>query len=162
MAYDHFTYFEKIAKAIPEIGAKKFLKASTPRELEGLLNSNSGLSKFILVACCEDESKLLDAENEAVFQDNKFEFMILHPTTQDNHKTIFTAFESCKNICNRIISRLFYDSKNGRDIPIQALLPNQIQFDNVGPIASTWYGVIVAFTLREPYYYKYNPKDWNE
>jgi hypothetical protein len=162
MAYDHFAYFSKLAKALPEIGQKKFLKASTPAQLEGLLSNNSSLSGFILIACAKAESKFFESGNEAVFKNNKFEFMVLHPTAQGNSNTIFEAFDNCENLCDRIVSRLFRDAKIGQDIPLQSLIPELIQYDNVGPVADTWYGVLVTFTLRKPHKYTFNKKEWNE
>ncbi len=163
MAYDHFKYFEQIAAKLPEIGAEKFLKASDSKQLEGLINSNSGLAGFILVACSEAESKLSDSGNTAFFENPKFEFIVLHPTSQDDSSTIFEAFDECKKICKRIVSRLFRDSYKGMDdIPLQSLMPETIQYDAVGPIVNTWYGYLTAFTLKQPYNYRFNPDEWNE
>lgn len=163
MAYDHFSYFAQIAAKLPEIGSEKFLKASSPNQLEGLISNNSGLTGFVLVACSEAESKLSDSGNTAIFENPKFEFIILHPTTQDDNTTIFDAFNNCKNICKRIITRLFRDSSKGiNSVPLQSLMPDSIQFDAVGPVANTWYGYLAAFTLKEPYNYTFNPEEWNE
>jgi len=169
--FDFITYMQHIAESLTAISHsetnKSFFRVSGLNQMEELLQNLSTAKFPALIVEDMPEGRFLDERSNNVIDRRYFSFYVLKPAKIEDAADRSAVIDECKDIVNKIISRMFKNFKdaninyNSESGIMRNLERGSIGYRAVGPIGDNCVGIWVSFTLIDTTDVIYNESDWN-
>jgi hypothetical protein len=156
--FNFISYFEDMANNLKTVA--NFFRASNIRELEEFLANTRSAEGISLVVLDNSSGSLDDASMSDNLLDREFyTFFLLGYVDNNDMEARQGHIQLCKNILRSILSKMFKDRINYIS-GMENIRRSSINYDTVGPIASSNHGLMIHFSIDVPTGIKYNPEDW--
>lgn len=162
MKYNHFEYFEVLARKLKPIAHsetnKRYFRAFGLEDLYELSERISDISGFILIAIDGNESEITDNTADGLNDIPHYAFIIAGPTTSTDQTSITSTVDRCKTIVHQIIIRF----RREMELFSPDELSQTIQTNGIGPLFDNYYGVMAGFTVQTPLDQRVDTSIWEE
>jgi len=161
--FNFTSYLRLLAEQLKELqhstSERHFSRIKGISDLEEFLQNQRSLTGFQLVAVASVNGRFTDS-GDNLLDVPYYSFHLLKQVGKTaDYDAQETAVKECEVLSKKILSRMFKEQKllqNG----LWGLQRNSVTYQQSGPWAHNWHGIMVTFTLQDYPAIVYNTEDW--